>query len=92
MIATTEKIEYGKEVNEFELLQEDSEKLTSIYNDDYFEIKHTDYQGNTCIVSELSSISLIEISFHLKMQLEYLNLINDVKQKNNIIIGDRIYG
>ena len=75
-----------------ELLQEDSEKLTSIYNDDYFEIKHIDYQGNECIVSELSSISLIEIPFHLKMQLEYLNLINDVKQKNNIIIGDRIYG
>ncbi|MDO4800728.1 MAG: hypothetical protein Q4A15_01045, partial [Prevotellaceae bacterium] len=69
-----------------------SGKLTSKYIDEEFEMKHTDYLGNTMTVSEKSCVVLEEIPFSMSMTAEYVAIIEQYKLKNQIQLGTRILG
>lgn len=67
-----------------------SKKLTSIYNDEYFEESVTDAEGTIMKISEESCVTLIEIPYKLNIATDYLLFIDKIKEMNqNRLIHQR---
>lgn len=71
--------------------KEHSDKKTSFYNDEPFQMKVVDEFGQEQYVEELSSITLNDIPFSMNMSEDFLKTIALLKQKNKRRIGDRIW-
>lgn len=68
--------------NNLELLPEDSDKLTSVYEDSEFT---REIDGH--IINEKSCVTLIPIKFKMKMTVEYLEIINAMMEHNSRVYG-----
>lgn len=58
---------------------ESTGKLTHTYIDDFFSENITDYQGNTCRVSELSYVHLESADYHLTLSRSYKDFLQGLR-------------
>lgn len=70
---------------------DESMKLTTSYEDSYWEREFTDYQGQTVTVSEKSCVTLYEIPFKMTLAEDYEELIERVKRLNERRLVPRRY-
>lgn len=73
------------------LSEEDSGKLTTSYEDVYFERDFTDYKGNTIKVSEKSCVTLYKIPFAMTLTQDYLDLLYNIALLNQKKVIKRVY-
>lgn len=68
------------------LLQcDESDKLASIYAHDAYEMQVTDEQGHTEIMREKSGVALYPIPFKIKMEQEYILLLQEIMEKRRLV-------
>lgn len=77
--------------NEMVIDEQHSEKLCSLYVDDYVRCKSTDYQGNTEEIEIPSCIVLKEIPFNMKLGREHYNLLVAIKREMQNTSGGAVY-
>lgn len=86
----------NEDIDIYELFQDgltldklESKKLTSSYCDDEFTFNVTDYMGNTSKIYERSCITLIDIGFKMNIANDYIQLYNQYKEKEALMVGRR---
>ena len=69
----------------------DSLKKTTVYYDQAFEDKLTDYKGQTETISEGSSVAIIDIPFTMSIEEEFINRIEALREERERMIYKGVF-